>query len=81
MRKARSSSVFAGVPAEAVADKEATACAAPAAIIAHDQRLRVSGAAGIPRATDFDEHVEAGGPELAGYSPRGRAMCVATWAR
>ena len=27
---------------------------------AHDQRLRVSEAAGIPRATDFDEHVVTG---------------------
>ena len=54
-------------------------CAAPAAIIAHDQRLRVSGAAGILRATDFDEHVEAGGPvsslATVSLSERARDVC------
>ena len=45
---------------EAVAGKEATACAAPAAIIAHDQRLRVSGAA------SFHVLVKVGGTWDAG---------------
>ena len=38
------------------------ACGAGGYLIAHDQRLRVvSGAASIPRATDFDEHVRGWG--------------------